>query len=970
MSLPTAWLGFVLWAVTPPALPQPPSLDQADYDVAPRRPGRPRASRREPGHETLANLWAVSRRPTERPCDEPREGSFPRGGGWQEHARAALTLRACGRDDLAWEHERFLVVEARLALPPPWREAFVETTIRLQKTLELVPSLATHGTANVAFWRELVVDAVADLGTPSEGRALEGIGLALRALARRGPHEGALAEALEVLANYPPTSALDERLMACARPPFTREQRLALWRLVARRAAQATPASPGVAAFEEGVRRSGAAEAWIALAELWREQGQPLPRVESAWQQLKVASPERLAYWDSIGAERRAAEESEMLALESNSADRRPDSLRRWIKLGDLDRAHAFWDRVLKRSGRDRAALLWLVQAAARLHDPHRLTQAAASLRRLNGRDDDAQVAIGEAWLAVGAPNKAFAAWQVLGRGNANRLATVLLEHDLPEDALAVVARANAAPHQTPPLARLTALALERERRRDEAFHAWWAVHEDARAEEGLQEEAARHLLALIPMVRATSAVDVAMRLEDRVPRAPMADDIALLVRLSRHLGRGDEARAALREGVKTWLDVHHGAIGPGERATLASFSAAFRELRADREEESLWRRLNDASLSPCLWCRWQKALSSLRRGGFADAETDLQIATRMEPDADLDSRLAELAERVGRLDFARWFYERALFARPDDDATRLALSRLYLRTGDRKDAVEILRVAPAPPSDDGLARLPDLARQDLEEARRDQAVWDGSADAPTPMTAADIVSRLYELDKPPAEARGTHEDRRSRLEALHLAGLRGRERRLPFRWPSSLAQADGELVCGLIWYAGNARDPRSVPFLRDVLRSSSALGPLAILALARVAPREAADLSLSLLRDPRQSDPMSAAAALALASAPPEMGEDPAMKALGATVLRREGLAGRAAARALGTRLARLPPGPTREAAQKEVPVSATVEGPGGRPLLRALPWTCESPVPAESLLEVLTETAPCTAAPESRCR
>jgi tetratricopeptide (TPR) repeat protein len=885
-----------------------------------------------------------------------------------EHAHAALALRSCGRDDLAWEHERLLLGDARVALPQPWMDRFIETAIRLQKTVETVPALSAHEKASTLFWHELIVDAVAHLGTTSEGQAVEAIGRALRTLATKEHADKDLTAALEVLANYPPHVSLDEHLISWAAPPFDREQRLALWRLLARRAPPTTPAS-GERTFEEAVRRSGSPEAWIALAELWRTEGQPLSRVESAWRRVRWASPERLAFWDSIGDERRAAEESEALAREDTATDRRSEALRRWIKLGDLDRARAFWDRVLRQSPRDRAALLWLVQAAPRLRDPRRLAQASASLLRLNARDDDAREIVGEAWLAMGTPTKAIAIWQTLRPASASRLAEVLLAHDLPEDALAVIARAKAVGRDAPIAHRLTALALERERRRDEAFGAWWALYEDPRADDGQHDEAARHLLELIPTTRRGSAEEAALRLEDRVPRAPTPTDVSLLVRLARHLGRGDEVRVVLQRGVTTWLDTRRGAPGAAERSALASFAAAFRELRAEQEEETLWRRVNDQSRPACLWCRWQKALAALRRAGFAEAEDDLQVAMRMEPDAELAPRLAELAERLGRADLAQHFYERALALRPDDDASRFALSRWQLRQGDRIGALAALRVDVSRTSAEPRAELPDLARQDLDEARRDQAVWEGVTSSPPPMTAADVVDRLYELNRQrPTGSRESTGDQHS-LEALHLAGLRARERRLPFRWtPTLVAHAEGPLGCGLVWYAANARDASSLPFLKDVVRTSADLGPLAVLALARVAPHEAVALSLALLRDPRQPEPMGAAAALALAATPNEPLAQSAIDALRETVLRRDGLAARAAARALGARGADVRPATAETDATRDALTPTRATQPRQRPLPQSLPWVCESPAPAESLLEVLTETGPCSG--ESACR
>jgi tetratricopeptide (TPR) repeat protein len=454
------------------------------------------------------------------------------------------------------------------------------------------------------------------------------------------------------------------------------------------------------------------------------------------------------------------------------------------------------------------------------------------------------------------------------------------------------------------------------------------------------------------------------------VPRAPTPTDVSLLVRLARHLGRGDEVRVVLQRGVTTWLDTRRGAPGAAERSALASFAAAFRELRAEQEEETLWRRVNDQSRPACLWCRWQKALAALRRAGFAEAEDDLQVAMRMEPDAELAPRLAELAERLGRADLAQHFYERALALRPDDDASRFALSRWQLRQGDRIGALAALQVDVSRTSAEPRAELPDLARQDLDEARRDQAVWEGVTSSPPPMTAADVVDRLYELNRQrPTGSRESTGDQHS-LEALHLAGLRARERRLPFRWtPTLVAHAEGPLGCGLVWYAANARDASSLPFLKDVVRTSADLGPLAVLALARVAPHEAVALSLALLRDPRQPEPMGAAAALALAATPNEPLAQSAIDALRETVLRRDGLAARAAARALGARGADVRPATAETDATRDAltpPTRATQ--PRQRPLPQSLPWVCESPAPAESLLEVLTETGPCSG--ESACR
>jgi hypothetical protein len=75
---------------------------------------------------------------------------------------------------------------------------------------------------------------------------------------------------------------------------------------------------------------------------------------------------------------------------------------------------------------------------------------------------------------------------------------------------------------------------------------------------------------------------------------------------------------------------------------------------------------------------------------------------------------LGDAYRRSGQREFAEWAYQRSLAARPQHDASRLKLARLYLESGARPLAVEQLRTLEREASAQGRTAAAAEARSEL----------------------------------------------------------------------------------------------------------------------------------------------------------------------------------------------------------------------------------------------------------------
>src|SRR6185369_9783339 len=157
-----------------------------------------------------------------------------------------------------------------------------------------------------------------------------------------------------------------------------------------------------------------------------------------------VALLERLGQADAATEELAA-----LAAVAPGEPELTIELLERLFRRGPKERARALFDRALQRFARQRDGLRQLAELATRWSDDDRALDAWTRLRRLAPRDELAILGLGEQLYQRKKRDLALRTWQALREGQPTkaeghaRLAEVLLEHELLDEATAEAQKAE-----------------------------------------------------------------------------------------------------------------------------------------------------------------------------------------------------------------------------------------------------------------------------------------------------------------------------------------------------------------------------------------------------------------------------------------------------------------------------------------------------------------------------------------------
>jgi cytochrome c-type biogenesis protein CcmH/NrfG len=617
------------------------------------------------------------------------------------------------------------LVEAALALlPADPHGADLERAIALRRELvRLAPNDDREA--------ERLADALAEGGRPAQAAAVleqrlpsrlppAKLALALRAvrlrLADRDPDDAARAAAsVRALLEATPTSATESRrsVWACARD-------------VAR-------ARGTLSALADELARAPGPVEWDFLSQVREELGD-LDGALAATQTAQRLAPHDaeigrrlLTLYDRLGRDADALETAAALAREH------PSEIGFAIGLADRQErrseraaAGAIFDRALVRFAREPSALEALAETAGRWGDQPRALSAWTRLVRVDPSSEVAVVGLGEEQFQAGRHEEAQRTWASLRRRAATpaeghlRLAELLYDHDLLDDALAEARRAESADPVTPRAHRLLAEIAERERKLDDAASEWRRVLELAqpgrREPAGARREARMRLLSVLGRLGRGRLDDEVRSLREALRARPGDVEAAMfLAEAQQRLGDVAGAIATLRALVNL---PESATPGPARDAVVEAGFALARLLKqtgqldeaAARLDELVRRapdRAGDAEL--------QMAELALDRGDRAGALARVAAAEKGADAAEL-ARIGEVRERAGADALAAATYRLALARGPSATAA-LALARLLERQGELTGAAAVVEAALAGARDD--ASIADTTRRalDLDES-------------------------------------------------------------------------------------------------------------------------------------------------------------------------------------------------------------------------------------------------------------
>jgi tetratricopeptide (TPR) repeat protein len=571
------------------------------------------------------------------------------------------------------------------------------------------------------------------------GQAAEGSALLERLLASSKGRIGQLALAREAASLREATGELEasETLLRSAlgdRSASSRE-RLEIYRQLVRLALRRGRGLEIEPWLQEQARAPGSpAVAWQALAELRQELGDYEGAVR-AWREVGQRDPAGNATPRLVQLLDRLGRDGEVLRLHDRSAARGQmdadsvlEMIERKYRRGERQDAQARFDRAFRQLRRSPAALVRLADLASRWNEGERVLACWDALLALDPRDERAIVGLGEAHFQAGRRELARRTWHALLRlvqppaAAHARLAELLGDHDLLDEALPLARSAQKLEPAEPGHHRTLARILEKKRELAAAVSEWRAVlgkslgperaHErrEARARivnllarEGrerlraetvlLKDRFGRHpedresaLFLAELQLRLQSPADAVQTLSAAAEAAPGDTEVVpMLVRLLRQSRQTDPAVA--------WLE-RFAAKVPG-RAPEALLQVA--EIRLERYED-------------------QAALAAANRA--------VELSRRAP---EVLMRAAELQDRAGQPEQALASYRGALGEATSAKAA-LAAAGLLVRRGEAAAALAVLRQA-------GRTNADPEARADLMARELDIAEYAGEL--------ADLVSRL-----------------------------------------------------------------------------------------------------------------------------------------------------------------------------------------------------------------------------------
>ena len=493
---------------------------------------------------------------------------------------------------------------------------------------------------------------------------------------------------------------------------------------------------PALAKELEAAPQRGPAE-WESLSEVRDELGDLNGALEAA-RHAQALQPRNLelgrrvaALLDRLGREAEVTAELAALARITPSDPRFTiDLIERQFRAAAKEEARAELDRAIARFANNPQALGQLADLAGRWSESHRALDAWQRLLRLSPHDEMAILGLGEVQFQSHRKDAAIHTWQALRSGRSSkadacaRLAEVLMEHDLLEEATAEVLQAEALEPKEPRHRRLMAQIFERQRRPDAAIAEWERVMAMAMssgpAHASERREARSRILGILSREGRARLEEKILKLRAEVEEHPDHRETALF--LAEAELRGDAITGAietLRATIARDRDGAPGSLDASDDAKADVVLTLVRLLRQTRQLDEAVRLLAD--LAQRIPARAREAhiqIADIELGRYEDrlALDHASSAARLAPDDGRALiRIAEVQERAGEIDAALANYRRA-FSRDANPSAAFALSRLLARRGSTAEAAEILRGVLRTASDEETITETGRRAIDLEE--------------------------------------------------------------------------------------------------------------------------------------------------------------------------------------------------------------------------------------------------------------
>ena len=479
----------------------------------------------------------------------------------------------------------------------------------------------------------------------------------------------------------------------------------------------------------------GAAE-WQALSEVRDELGDLEGALEAA-RRARDLMPRKLelgrrvaALLDRLGRESEVTTELSALArLAPADARFTIELLERQFRTGRRDDARSELDRAITKFGGNAAALGQLADLAARWSENRRALDAWTRLLRLSPRDEMAILGLGEVQFQNHKKDQAIRTWQALREGRSSRaegcarLADVLMEHDLLDEATAEALQAQSLEPNEPRHRRLMAQILERQHRPEAAIAEWERVlaMNGGPTRVAERREARSRILGILSREGRARLDERITRLRAQMSLDPSDRETALFLaeaelRSDVVSGAIDTLRATI---ARDRLPPSGGRRDASDEAKADVILTLVRLLRQTRQLDEAVRLLNE--LAQRIPSRAREAhiqIADIELGRYEDREAldHASSAARLAPDDGRALiRIAEVQERAGEVDSALSNYRRA-FNRDANPTAAFALARLLSRRGSPAEAAEILRGVLRSASDEETITETGRRAIDLEE--------------------------------------------------------------------------------------------------------------------------------------------------------------------------------------------------------------------------------------------------------------
>jgi HEAT repeat protein/predicted Zn-dependent protease len=403
--------------------------------------------------------------------------------------------------------------------------------------------------------------------------------------------------------------------------------------------------------------------------------------------------------------------------------------IERQFRSGRRDEARAELDHAIAKFGGNAAALGQLADLAGRWSESRRALDAWTRLLRLSPRDELAILGLGEVQFQNHKKEQAIHTWQALREGRSSRaegcarLADVLMEHDLLDEATAEALQAQGLEPGEPRHRRLMAQILERQHRPEAAIAEWERVLAMNGGPNRVAErrEARSRILGILSREGRARLDERITRLRAQMSLDPNDRETALF--LAEAELRNDAVSGAI-DTLRATITRDRQPPGGGRREASDDAKAdviltLVRLLRQTRQLDEAVRLLNE--LAQRIPARAREAhiqIADIELGRYEDREAleHASSAARLAPDDGRALvRIAEVQERAGEVDAALANYRRA-FNRDANPTAAFALARLLSRRGLPAEAAEILRGVLRAASDEETITETGRRAIDLEE--------------------------------------------------------------------------------------------------------------------------------------------------------------------------------------------------------------------------------------------------------------